>query len=312
MARDTVPNGESWSPIQARCNPFYMDFGTIREGLVLEGSVQILSASKAGLVQVSDLLEFAEPTRGPRGLIWLFRLKSLMPGSYHEKITFHTDSGDALLLVFVEVRERKSTNRNVLFCASPFNALSHSDVPINLKYLMRELDLSIAAQHRMPEDLDPFQCVVLTGGGLQSLVDGAKDRCFQYLERGGTIIILANQFTRNSVMWANHITEPYGIYIEDREYGEVLCGEPHMAADTLTHRVRRLRFFRPSPLAISPPAKALVQNPKSPTEAFVACSRAAGNLLVISISMLEDLICTNWPFDNGQLFANAISQGQRI
>jgi hypothetical protein len=37
------------------------------------------------------------------------------------------------------------------------------------------------------------------------------------------VVVLANYFYRDTVMLANHLTEPHGIRLADRECGQLLC-----------------------------------------------------------------------------------------
>jgi hypothetical protein len=85
-----------------------------------------------------------------------------------------------------------------------------------------------------------------------------------------------------------------------------LCDRSHIEDHRATIGIRRLRWFRPSPIIAKAPAKLLVRNPEHPNEGFLACGGPHQNLFAIGSSLLHSLVCEGWPFDNGQLFANLL------
>jgi hypothetical protein len=144
------------------------------------------------------------------------------------------------------------------------------------------------------------------------LVQEEKTVVDRYLDAGGRVIVLANHFYHDTVMLANHLTEPHGVCLEDRECGELLgdleCEHRHITAHPATEGVGRLHWYRPSPMVVKKPARVLVHNPEQPGEGFVACAGLRQNLFVVGCSLLHSLVSPGWPYDNGRLLANLLAK----
>jgi len=314
--------------------PSPLELGVTYEGAILEGSLHIGPAKEIrkvtlhegnhrfvrdGVKEEMHIDDFDTPRfielsqagkSGQGGLIWNFRLTAKEPTNLFARVRFDTDRGSTVTHFALEIREGPPPAGKLLFCDSPFDAYSDHHTHANLKLVARELAVQINATHKLPADLSPFRCLVLHGGGLHALVQPERDVVRNFLESSGRVVILANHFFRETVMWANHLTEPYGIHLEDREYHEVLCDRPQIADHFFTEGVQRLRWFRPSPMTVTAAARLLVRNPDRPGEGIVACGGPQENLVVVGESLLSSLLCQGWPFDNGQLFANLLRAGQ--
>jgi hypothetical protein len=313
-----------------KIQPSPVELGVTYKGAVLEGSVHILSANEITKMSLHegnlrfvrdgdkeemhiddfDANRFIEIRPGRRsghgGLICDFRVKALEPINLFAHVQFQTDRGSTGTHFALEIREGEPPGGKLLFCDSPFAAYSGRAAHDNLRLTLRELAIQVNASERLPRDLSLFHCLVLHGAGLRPLVEPERESVRRYLESGRRVVILANHFFHDTIMWANHLTEPYGIHLEDREYYEVLCDREHVEDHRLTEEVKRLRWFRPSPMTISGPARLLVRNPDRLDEGFVACGGPSQNLVVVGESLLSSLLCQGWPFDNGQLFANIV------
>jgi hypothetical protein len=309
--------------------PSPVELGVTYEGAVLEGSFHVAPASEITKIALHegnlrfvsdgdkeemhiddfDTNRFIEiqPRRpnGHGGLTCDFRVQALEPVNLFAWVKFETDRGSTVTHFALEIRAGSPPGGKVLFCDSPFDAFSGREHH-NLRSATRELAIQVNATERPPADLSPFRCIVLHGSGLRPLVEPARENVRAFLEGGGRVVILANHFFHDTVMWANHLTEPYGIHIQDREYYEVLCDRQHITDGPYTDIVRRLRWYRPSPMTVSGNARLLVRNPDRVQEGFVACGGPKENLVVVGESLLSSLLCEGWPFDNGQLFANIV------
>jgi hypothetical protein len=308
-----IPSQDKDCIMQSRIEPSPLNLGVTYEGAVLEGSLHISPAREVYKIHIDrpqgqEMLQLCPYAKtSPCGLIWTFRARTDFPTAFLAFVGFWTDFGKTSTHFSLEVRAGSAPGGRVLFCESPFDASSSQWTHANLNLLTRELELQTNSVASLPSDLSPFQVVLLHGYGLRSLVEGGAKVLHRYLETGGRVIVLADYSYRDSVMLANHLTEPYGIRIEDREYQEVLCNRMHIEDHKATDGIKRLRWFRPSPIIARPPARLLVRNPECSQEGFLACSGFHDNLFVIGTAWLRSLVREGWPFDNGQLLANLLT-----
>jgi hypothetical protein len=305
----TQPPDDSVRP---SLHPSPFDFGITYQGAVLEGSFRVSPAKEIRRIHFShpngqELIEVRPRPESHRdGLICDFRVRTEEPRSFLVFVGIDTDMGSTCTHFSAEIRPGTPPGGRILFCASPFGAFSDDWTYRNLSLTLRELRAQANATDLLPHELSPFAVSVLHGGGLFHLVQEDRERLHAHLATGGRVVVFANYFFRKSVMLANHLIEPYGIRLEDREYREVLCERPHVTPHTLTAGVERLRWFRPSPLFCEGTARLLVRHPEQPSEGFVACSGPRDNLVVVGTSLLSSLLCEGWPSDNGRLFANLL------
>jgi hypothetical protein len=129
-----------------------------------------------------------------------------------------------------------------------------------------------------------------------------------FLSDGKRLVVLASSAIRDTVHWANQLTQSYGIQIEDSEYDEVECRDKCIINDNDTVGINRVWFFRPSPIRVSKNARLLVTNPQRESEGFVARSGPTNNLYVVGQSIVEGLLFPVWPFDNARVLANIICE----
>jgi hypothetical protein len=306
---------DSLPQVSLRPSPF--DLGVTYQGAALEGSFHVLPAGEIRRVDFSDpagreVLELSPPAQSRQGgLLCPFRVRADEPGTFFTFLKLETDTGSACTHFSLGVRPGPPPGGRVLFCQSPFHAFSDPATHRNLGLMVRELGAQLNVMGQLPEDLSPYRVLVLHGLGLRSLVEDAGRHLHRHIEAGRRVVVLADHFYRDTVMLANHLAEPYGLRLEDREYGEVLCDRRHLAAHPLTAGVERLHWFRPTPVLAEGRGQLLVRNPDRPTEGFVACAGPRDNLVVVGVSLLSSLLCNGWPFHNGQLLANLLGHRGR-
>jgi len=298
--------------LQSSIRPSPFDLGVTYEGAILEGSLHITCAKEIHKVHIDkpnglEVLELHPYWTGKRGLIWKFRARTDVPIKFLAFVGFWTDLGKTSTHFSLEIKAGFPPGGRLLFCQSPFDASSSHWTHANLNLVTRELELQTNTTNDLPEDISPFNVVVLHCAGLRYLVQGSTNMLNRYLEAGGKVILLADHCYSNTVMHANRLMEPHGIRLEDREYNEVLCDHSHIEEHRVTTGIRRLRWFRPSPMVTRASAKVLVRNPERPDEGFLACGGPHQNLFAVGSSMLHSLVCEGWPFDNGQLLANLLN-----
>jgi hypothetical protein len=195
----------------------------------------------------------------------------------------------------------------VLVCETPFVSYADYYFRDNMRFMMAELGCELDATFDVPEKVDRYRAILLHGTGLQSLTQATEKRLHKYLASGGTAVVLANYYVRGSVIWANRLTEPYGIQIQDTEEAEIICQQAAITPEPTTAGLSKLHWFRPSPIVVSGRATLLVRSPTQDDHGFVARSGPDCRLYVIGQSLLADLVSIGWPFDNARLLANMLS-----
>jgi hypothetical protein len=300
--------------LRSRIHPSSFDLGVTYEGAILEGWLRVSPAKEIHKTHIDnpegrEVLELVHRGKtGRGGLVFTFRAKTDQPIKFLAFVGFWTDLGKTCTHFSLEVKGGPPPGGRVLFCDSPFDAssdISHT----NLSLVTRELRVQTNFTHQLPTDLSPFQTVLLHRWGLDFLVRDEKRIIDRYLNEGGRVIVLADSFFADTVMLANHLTEPHGIHLANRECGllcDLQCDGQHIEDHSAMKGVKRLRWFRPSPISVKGQARILVHNPENAEEGFVACGGPHNNLFVIGSSLLSKLVCQGWPFGNGQLFANLL------
>jgi hypothetical protein len=323
-------------------SPSPLDIGITYKNCLLEGSFQVARAGKVFRVQVLNRVfqsaDAADADQAPEVLRvpgvdtrlvetraasltlseprkvsamadcwqWQFKITAREPGRYLSTIQIETDQGRACQQVSFHVPQRPASGESVLFCRSPYCAAYSYQTLLNLRLAAQALGLRLSATESVPQDLSPYAVILLSGQGLSSLTGASRNHLISYLAAGGRLIVLADHYYNDTIMWSNHLTEKFGIHILGREYREVLCSGASIVRHELTRAVKKLWWFRPSPLQVSQAAQLLVVNPAQSTEGFVACSGPTRNLLVVGVSGIDRLLTVGWPFHNGQLFANLL------
>jgi hypothetical protein len=307
----TSPTKEGYV-LRSSIHPSPFDLGVNYQGAIIEGSLQISPAREVGRVHIDKIhgqeqLQLSPYMKaGEHGLIWKFSARTDLPMSWIGFVGFWTDLGKTSTHFSLEVKPGLAPGGKVLFCESPFDALSSHWTHEHLTLLAREQEIQTNTLDTIPADLSQYDVVVLHGKTLLGLANSAIEILHRHIQTNGRLIVLADYFYRDSVRQANRLSEPYGIRFEDREYSELLCCARHIEDHSVTKGVQRLRWFRSSPILVKAPATILVHNPEDMTEALVACSGPCGNLFAIGCSRLQGLVGQGWPFNNGQLFASLL------
>jgi hypothetical protein len=305
------PSEEEPYVLKSTIRPAPVKLGLTYQGAILEGYLHISPAKEVRRVHIDkpdgqEVLELYDYRSGRGEIAWRFRARTDRPIKFVAFVGFWTDLGKTSTHFSLEVKAGPPPGGRILICESPFGGSASELAHANLNLIRRELELQANAADELPEDLAPFHMVLLHCQGLRFLTEGAANRVKRYLEAGGRVVLLADHFYLETVAEANHLTECYGIRLQNREYQEVLCDRSQIEDHEATIGVRRVRWFRPSPIVAEGPAKLLIRNPENPGEGFLACGGPHQNLFLIGTSLLDSLVCEGWPFDNGQLLANLL------
>ena len=128
--------------------------------------------------------------------------------------------------------------------------------------------------------------ILLAEEELCALNDQKVLRIEGFVNSEGRLIVCANAFFRLSVAKANQVIEKFGLQMEDKE--------PHrevdvktIAEDPLTAGVKKLSFFRLSPIKALDPVRAtlLVHSPFDKERAYVCVARDKGEVIVLGQSL---------------------------
>jgi hypothetical protein len=177
--------------------------------------------------------------------------------------------------------------------------------------------------------------VVLHQGGLLRIAgpEASTDlgRLHALVAAGTNLVVLANDFFVGTVGAANAVLAPYGLrFLESGEdeaglpreerlrrmlewqqrYGESSSEGQDVCPHPLTAGVRRLYWFRPSPLVCGGPGCVpLARNAAEPSECFAAAARPGGWVAAVGRSLWTSLAAVGWPYDNDRLLANLLLGG---
>lgn len=296
-----------------RLEPSPLELGVTYQNSVMEGSFQIRSAQSILSTTLSkpngrEVVRLIGHTRNSTGLYCRFAITTSEPGEFLVLGQIVTDTGLVDVQVSVEVRAGIAPRGNVLFCSSPYNAFTDFHVLESLRLLLRELRVQVNACDELPSDITKFRVVVLMGHGLRYCLPHQSKCLHEYLTEGGRLVILADHVGRHDAMWANQFTEPYGLVLQPQEYNEAATEPQHISHPQLVGQdVRRLHWVLASPIQCRDVTSVSVHNPQDSTQGFIACSGPHQNLILLGVSLISDLVCVGWPFDNGRLFANLLS-----
>ena len=328
-------------PAKAEAQPNFLAFGSVRVGATVEGSIRIFreTASASGLavkyeppsfLRVNDLKvgaqEYGPNTRGFCDLS--LSVDTSRPGNYSGDLLVEIGRQQAAVRVSVTVRPQMPNLTRLLVVSSPFSKFSTSDATTFAPWLEEvsegHLDPHyLEVQRGMPVlgkiDLTKIDVVLLGMEGLFFLQDSDTKLLKQFMERGGRSILAANYFFRGTVAKANELLVDYGLRMTDAEnprQPEFELGPGEIAADPLTHGVKKLYFHRPSPVVVTDPEKGkiLVATPGEPGKGFVAVARAGrGEVIALGTSLWWDWVSRDKTrgSDNGALMANLLQKSAK-
>ncbi len=292
--------------------PDRVDFGLVRVGSTVEGSIRVL-ADRARLkvtgpksVKAEVLEEKAGRLGGEGGKTWCeigISIDTSQAANVDEELTIEVADGQVAVPVMAVVKERRG-QRRLLVVETPFDSTSTSDASLfdpwrklvgdadlDVSYLLVDRDKPVLREL----DLSPYDTILLGEGGVYWAKEKDIGRLKDYLLDGGRLVVTANRFFRETPARANKITAKYGLEMLDIEDGrEISVGvtPPGIVPHPLTKDVRRLNFFRPSPISTRDAmnAKILVSAVHTDGAGLVAVARAGKGEVI----MLGQSLWWNW------------------
>jgi hypothetical protein len=321
--------------------PNALNFGSVRVGATVEGSVRIFrgAADAKGLVAKVEPPAFVrvdETKVGSqkfgaidRGFCDLsVSVKTERTGTFAGEIHVEVGRERFAVPVSVTVRPQMPHLTRLLVVETPFGKYSTNDATQFAPWLdlvaESHLDVHyIDSQRGLPVfrkvDLAKIDVVLVGMEGLINLLDSDIAGLKQFTERGGRTILPANYFFRGTVEKANQLLVPYGLRMADAEsrgQHEFTLGAAEIKDDPLTHGLKSLYFHRPSPVAVEDAQKGriLVASPENAGQGFVAVARAGqGDVIALGASLWW-----HWLYngkargaDNAALLANLLDKREK-
>lgn len=322
-------------PVAGKSQPNRLDFGPVRMGATVEGSILVFtdaeeSAELSCDVQPPPFLKITRVQRGIFGTKSDFYVYVTVStdriGQYDGTITVDIGSQKTKIPVKVNVLAPEASATRILIVSSPFNCSSATDAAVFDPWLhlveSAKLDPDyFEVSHNQPVlrqlDLSKYGVILLGEYGLLRLDDSDIAKLKQFVNDGGRLLVCANYFFRGTVEMANKLLVSVGLRMADTETSVfnnsfVLSGDD-IVEDPLTKSVRTVKCFRASPIAATDKSKAriLVNAPPYPGEGFVAAGRhGKGQVIALGQSLWW-----NWigdvkysDCDNRQLLLNLVTK----
>ncbi len=327
-------------PVTERTHIDRVNFGAVRLGATVEGSVKISqdgneTAGVAFDVQPPPFVkikkvELGTKTYGSQGtkvLIYItMSIKTDQVGHFVGPLTVEVGSQKATIPIEVDVLPRYPSAATVLIAQTPFDMFagidsSHFKPWIQLVQSTR-IDphyLEIVRGQPVLRDLtlSKFDVILLGTSGLLFLQDSDISRLKQFVKDGGRLIISADNFYRGTVPKANELLAMAGLQMTGTElqsFEALTLDASDIVQDPLTQEVQTVRWFRPSPIAVTDKSKGrvLVSAPQYPEQGFVAAGKhGKGTVIAIGDSLWWAWIGVE-PFykdsDNQQLMINFLTR----
>ena len=340
-------------PDAGKLQPNRIDVGTVCVGARVEASVRVVLAGNdiPGLTVKTDAPAFAEVRRtelatrnfgNDRAVCDVFLVfHTTITGDFKGKLGLFVDEQHVEIPLAARVVERTKSSRRVLIAETPFHRFSTDDAAVfdpwlrlveraglDVSYLDVERDQPVLRDL----DLSSFDVVLLSGEGVFFITEKDFVKLKKFVYGGGRLIVGANHFFQNTVAKANEFVAHYGLQLADEEAelplfdanGRQLplekrvveIGPDDITKHPLTAGVRTLKFFRPSPVSISPKVQGtiLVAAPPFPGKGIVACTRSGkGEVVVLGESLWWSWISANHTSgaDNVRLLENLLTVSHR-
>jgi hypothetical protein len=326
-------------PVAGKVQPNRINVGTVPVGALVEASVRVLLSGDdvTGLTARTRAPAFAEVRRTELGTQSYGNLGTFVhcdvfltfdtttPGDFKEKLDLFVGDQHIEVSLAARVVESGKGSRRVLIAETPFDRFSCDDAALFdpwLRLVERAgLDVSYLEVDRGQPvlrdlHLSSFDVVLLSGEGVFFITDNDFLKLKKFVYGGGRLIVGANHFFQNTVGKANDFVAHYGLELADEEppagNNLVQIGPDAIAEHRLTNGVRTLKFFRPSPVAISSKVKGilLVAAPPFPGKGIVALTHAGkGEVVVLGESLWWSWIGNDRTSgaDNVRLLENLLS-----
>lgn len=328
--------GES---VAGKSQPDRLDFGPVRRGATVEGSILVFTDAEESAELSCDVQPppFLNITRVQRG-----RVTDRSGGTksaFYVHVAVSTDRiGTCVGTLEVAVGSQKTTipvkvnvlapdtsATRMLIVSSPFSCSSTDAAAVFDPWLRLVESAKLAPDYFevLPSqpvlrqlDLAKYGVILLGEYGLLRLHDSDIAKLKQFVNDGGRLLVCANCFFHGTVDRANKVLAPAGLRMTDSEPSGTqpfqLTGS-NIIRDPLTKSVRRVKCFRPSPIAVTDKSKGriLVKAPPYPGEGFVAAGRQGKGQVIA----LGQSLWWNWigdvkfsDCDNRQLLLNLVAK----
>jgi hypothetical protein len=328
-------------PPMADAAPNFLNFGSVRVGATVEGSVRVfrdapdanglaIKIDPPAFVRVEDIKIGSQDYGGNRrGYCDLsLSLDTERAGSCSGDLRLEFGRQRVAIPVSATVRPQMPLLTRLLVVQTPFTKFSTSDATIFAAWLdligEGHFDVHyLTSQHGLPVirkiDLAKIDVVLIGTEGLFGAQESDIKLLKQFTEGGGRTVVAANYFFRGTVAKANELLVPYGLRMADtesRDRREFDLRVADIVDDPLTEGVKKLHFQRPSPVAVTDTQKGkiLVRTPDHPDEGFVAAAQAGqGQVVALGQSLWWQWIAKDHAkgSDNAALLGNLLKKSQR-
>ncbi|MCW5551486.1 MAG: hypothetical protein KIS67_04890 [Verrucomicrobiae bacterium] len=322
-----------------KSQPDRLDFGSVRMGATVEGSILVFtdaeeSADLSCDVEPPPFLKVTSIRRGTAtdrsgitksDFCINVAVSSEEMGEHAGTLAVAVGLQKTTIPVKVNVRTPDASATRILIVSTPFSSSSTGDATVFDPWLrlvesakLNPDYLNVVRDQPVLRDLDlsDYGVVLLGEYGLLRLQDADIAKLKQFVNDGGRLLVCANSFFQGTVDRANQLLVPAGLRMTDSEPNDPkpieLTGSV-ILKDPLTKSVRRVKCFRPSPIAVTDKSKGriLVKAPQYPGEGFVAAGRhGKGQVVALGQSLWWNWLgdvkygdCDNW-----QLLLNLIAK----
>jgi hypothetical protein len=328
-------------PVAGKSTPDRLNFGTVRVGARVEGSVRILARGNdttgiAVRVQPPPFVRVTQTrtgtqTYGTAGTFVycdvLISVNTSVAGEFDGRMTVEVGDQKVDVPVGAHVFEQEPGLTRILIVGTPFHRFSTSHAAtfdpwleivrsskLDVHYM--EIDRAQAVLQTI-EDLSNFDVVLLSGEGIYSARPTDFAQLKPFINSGGRVIVTANAFMLGTVDKANEFVVPYDLKMTDTEPSGgnslIELEETEIPKHALTEGVRTLKFFRPSPVAVEnfKSGKVLVQTQTDPQVGYVAlANHGKGEIIALGISLWWNWIASpqETGADNARLLKNLLTK----
>ncbi len=325
--------------VAAKSQPDRFDFGPVRMGATVEGSILVFTDAEESVALSCDVQPppFAKITRVQRGTatdrsggtkttFYVYvAISTERMGEYAGTIALEVGSQKTTIPVKVNVLAPDASATRVLIVSTPFTCSSTGDATVFEPWLRlvesAKLDpdyFGVLQNQPVLRQLDVsrYDVILLGEYGLLRLHDFDIAKLRRFASDGGRLVVCANCFFQGTVDLANQLLGSAGLRMTDTEPSGTnsfdLTGSD-IIRDPLTKSVRRVKCFRPSPIAVTDKSKGriLVKAPPYPGEGFVAAGRQGkGQIIALGQSMWWNWIgdARYKDSDNQQLLLNLVAK----
>ena len=334
-----------------KAQPSSLSFGTVHARSLVQGNTRFSFRAPSGRLQVDapDWLTVREvrplkPSDNPQelpGCEVFFEVDTARPGEHSGTLEVRLGEQHARMPVTASVLPNRPGLTRVLVIPSPFDRYASDEAKVfePLLDLVKSSTLDMNYFDQLPgEPVLPegeklstyFDVILLAETGLVSARDEDVARLRRFVDDGGRLVVAANHFFQGTVARANQVLKPYGLEIYDTEPRVSLGGIAERSSlekrsvvvdlvgqedEPLTAGVRKLRFFRPSPVLITDPdkAKVLVDTPYYLNDGFVGVWRGKGEVVALGESLWWNWIGGEQGkgTDNARLLQNLLTREKK-